>query len=180
MVRAQVLGESVDHGLFFGLGAERAEEFVPDDQHAGVIAIEVTHVRAVVHSVVGGRVEDGFEPDGHAAHGFGVHPELITEIEPHHQQHHAGFETEQGQPKPEEQFVDALAHALAERRAVVEVLGRVVVDMPRPEEANRVIEAMKPVIREVVEKEEQVSVETVEENEDDDTTDDEKEWQTIV
>src|SRR3954468_22549623 len=45
-----VLREPVDDGL--ALGLERAEELVPHDEDAAVVAVEVLVVRAVVHPVV--------------------------------------------------------------------------------------------------------------------------------
>ena len=53
--RVDVLGEAVDDRLVLAL--ERAEQPVPDDEDAAVVAVEVLAVAAVVHPVVRRRVE---------------------------------------------------------------------------------------------------------------------------
>ncbi len=76
---ADVLGEPVGHLL--SLGLEGAEEPVPDDQDAAVVAIEVLPVGTVVDPVVRRSVEHGLgctEP----IDGFGVDPELVEEVHP--------------------------------------------------------------------------------------------------
>src|SRR6478609_3109823 len=72
---ADVLRQPVADAL--GLALEAAEEAVPDDQDAAVVAVEVDLVGAVVDAVVRGGVEGELEPGGHLLHPLGVDPELV-------------------------------------------------------------------------------------------------------
>ena len=50
VVRPQVVGEAVDGALVLRL--EGAEEPIPDDEDAGVVAVQVARIGAVVHAVM--------------------------------------------------------------------------------------------------------------------------------
>ena len=48
--------------LVIELFLERAEQAVPEDEHAAVVAVHVDVVLGVVHPVIGGRDEDPLVP----------------------------------------------------------------------------------------------------------------------
>ena len=64
-----------------GLALEGAEHPVPDDQDAAVVAIEVDLVRAVVHAVMGRRVEDVLDRRRQLPHPLCVDPELVDQAD---------------------------------------------------------------------------------------------------
>ena len=70
---------------FFGVrllrAGERAEHAVPDDEDPGVVAVEGLLVGAVVHAVVGWRVEDELDRARQPADALGVDPELVDEAD---------------------------------------------------------------------------------------------------
>ena len=76
--RVDVGGEAVDDGLLLRL--EGAEEPVPHDQDAAVVAVEVLPVRPVVDPVVGRRVERALGPPD-PVDRLRVDPELIDQID---------------------------------------------------------------------------------------------------
>ncbi len=60
-----------------------AEEPVPDDEHAAIVAIDVQRVLGVVHAVIRWRHKNPFKrPE--PANMFGVYPELVDEIQAAH------------------------------------------------------------------------------------------------
>ena len=78
VVGLDVLGQAVDDRL--GLRLEGAEQLVPDDQDAAVVAVEVAAVGAVVDPVVRRGVEHLLER-ADAADRLGVDPELVDQVE---------------------------------------------------------------------------------------------------
>jgi hypothetical protein len=62
-----------------GLALEAAEDAVPDDQDAAVVAVEVDLVGAVVNAVVRGRVEDELDRRRQLLDALRMNPELIDE-----------------------------------------------------------------------------------------------------
>jgi hypothetical protein len=79
---------------------ERAEDPIPDDQDAAVVAIEIRGVRDMMDAVVG-QVEDPLEgpkPPGQ----LGVQPELIGEVDGKHGAHGHGMQSEQRQRQIEQ------------------------------------------------------------------------------
>jgi hypothetical protein len=72
---------------FFGFGHERAEDAVPDDQHAGVVAVEIPVVHAVMDAMVRRRIQDPFER-AEGLDEFRVYPELVDQVKAvHHDEH---------------------------------------------------------------------------------------------
>ena len=97
IVGMNVLGET-EAGRIGGIfWFERAEEFVPDDERAAVVAVDVFGIGAVLDAMMGGRVEDGFkQTDG--ADEFGVNPELVKKTDGLHRHDHGRWETDDGHP----------------------------------------------------------------------------------
>ena len=71
---AQRAARAVDAGLVVVLSLEGAEQAVPDDQDAAVVAVEVAVVDGVVHAVVARRAEPAVEP-AELADLLGVDPD---------------------------------------------------------------------------------------------------------
>jgi hypothetical protein len=136
-----------------GLALEGAEEAVPDDQDATVVAVEVDLVGAVVDTVVRGGVENELQRRRQLLHPLGVDPELVDETDRLLGEDHPGREAEQRQRRPERQRGHRRP-GLAQRRREVVVLGGVVDDVARPEDAHLVVDAVEPVVGKVVGEEE--------------------------
>ena len=134
MEAINILGQTVSDRLRRHFLAERAKKSVPDNEYAGVIAIEIPHVGGVVHPVMRGAVEEPFKPAGHAINGLGVQPELIDQADAHHGHDHHRVKAQQRQRAPEQILQDPLAHALTKGRAVVVILRVVVRHMSLPRE----------------------------------------------
>ena len=90
-----VAGQTVNAGL--PLGFEAAEELVPDDQNAGMIAIDVLRIGGVVDTMVRRRIHHHLENAG-AFDKFRVDPELIEQADGLHREYHDGLEAQQGHP----------------------------------------------------------------------------------
>src|SRR6476660_847866 len=72
---------------FFGFGDKGAEYSVPNDEDAGVVAVEIPVVHAVVDAVVRGCIQDPLER-AEALDELGVDPKLIDQVESvHHNEH---------------------------------------------------------------------------------------------
>ena len=80
-----------------------------------------------------------------------MNPELVKKTDTDHGDNHGRIEAQQGQPQPEQEFVQTLSDTLPQRSTEVEVAGRVMIDMSRPEQAHFMITAMKPVVTEIIE-----------------------------
>ncbi len=147
VVRVDVLGESVPGP--FGLGDERSEQPVPDDEDAAEVAVEVTALGGMVDPVVRGGVEDELEPAGHLVDALGVDPELVDEVR-------GGAERQRGRVHPgdDEGHVER-PHGqgrpgLAQRGGEVELPAGVVDDVTGPQDADDVVAAVGPVVEEVL------------------------------
>ncbi len=131
------------------LRLEGAEQPVPEDENAAVVLVEIAIVDPVVDAVIGGRGKHPVEP-AEFADEFGVDPELVEEIDQpdpdEHDRGNAGDRHRQIE-HPAEQNAGA---RLAERRREIEVVALVMDDMGRPEQADLVIDAVVPVVEEIV------------------------------
>jgi hypothetical protein len=102
-------------------GLERAEDPVPHDQDAAEVTVQVDRVRAVVHAVVGRRVEDELHRPGQVLDQLGVDEELVDEVEPVSDVQRPRRQAEQRQRQPEEE-VEPWIPLLPQRGAEVHVL----------------------------------------------------------
>ena len=84
---------AVDAGLLVVLGLVSAEEPVPDDENAAVVAVQIALVDGMVHAVIAGRAEPAVEP-AQLLDLLGMHPELVEQVDQpdhgKHQRRHAG------------------------------------------------------------------------------------------
>lgn len=62
-------------------GFKCAEQAIPDNQHAAVIAIQIGDVLTVMHPVMRRRVEQPFERGRQALDRFGVNPKLVQQAD---------------------------------------------------------------------------------------------------
>src|ERR1700740_347694 len=66
--------------VFWIFGLEGAEKFVPDNQRAGMVAIDVLGIGTVMNAMMRGRVQNSFERT-HGPDQFGVNPELVEKAD---------------------------------------------------------------------------------------------------
>ena len=146
---AQRRASAVDARLVVALFLEGAEQAVPHDQDAAVVAVEVTIVHCMVHAVVRRRAEPAVEP-AQLVHLLGVHPELVQQVDQRdgaeHQRRHADQRHRQIEQPPQQRT----AGGLAQRGGEVVVLALVVHHVRGPEDAHAVPGAMQPVVAQVV------------------------------
>ena len=64
--------------------------------------------------------------------------------------YHYRIEAEDRQPQPEKIFVNTLANALTQRRAVIQILRGMMLDVSGPEQAHFMVHAVEPVIGNIV------------------------------
>ena len=149
--RRKVLDDPVTARFLVQLGLEGAEQLVPDNQDAGVIAVEVPRVTGVVDPVVRGRVEHGFEPDRQPSDGLRMDPVLIDQADPFLNRDHRRREAQKRQRQPERPGPGQTSRpSLPQSRRQIVVLGGVVIDMRRPPEAPLMTETMEPVVGQIL------------------------------
>src|SRR6056297_1256797 len=152
--RSEIADEAVIDLLFLQFGHECAEQLVPDDEYARIVAIEITRVTPVMDAVVRGGVHDGLEPAGHFANRLGMNPELIDEVEPADEQYHRRVKPQQNQRRADHHHEgEGACPCLPQRRGQVVMLRGMVIDMGGPDPTDAVPEAMHPVIAQIVEHE---------------------------
>ena len=76
---AELFDDAVPDLFALHLRLEGAEHLVPDDEDAGIVAIEIARIGRMVDAVMAGRVHHCFEPAWHAIDRFGVNPELVDQ-----------------------------------------------------------------------------------------------------
>ena len=74
IVGSDVRGEPVNTALFFRLKC--AEQAIPDDQYARMVAIDVLRIRPVMHSMMRRSIQDLLQ-NTHMTNYFSVDPELV-------------------------------------------------------------------------------------------------------
>jgi hypothetical protein len=129
-------------------GLERAERPIPYDQDAAEVTVQVGGVAAVMHPVVGRRVEDELHRPGQLLDQLGVDEELVHEVEPVSDVQGPRRYAEQWQRQPEEE-VEPGVPLLPQRGAEVHVLRGMVRLVGGPAHPDAVGEAVVPVVREV-------------------------------
>ena len=150
VVARERLAHAVDDALVVALLDEGAEQAVPHDQDAAVVAVDAVVVLAVVHAVVGGRDEHPVGP-AELADELGVDPVLVQQVdEADHREHHR-WHTGDRHRDVERPAREAAGGGLAQRGAEVVVLGGVVDLVRGPEEVDLVAGAVRPVVAEVIE-----------------------------
>ena len=140
---------SVDAGqrrILFDVGAEQA---IPDEQHAAVVAIEVGVVDGVMDAVVARRAEPAVER-AEPADLLGVDPELIEQVDQRDDAEDERRKAGDGHRQVEDPADQPAARRLAQRRREVVVLALVMDDVSGPEQRDAVAGAVMPVVEEVV------------------------------
>src|SRR5215472_7003388 len=154
IIAVDVPGEPEANGIGGVFGFKGAEELVPNDQRATMIAIDVTWIRTVMYAMVRRRVEDRFQ-GAERANQFGVNPELIKQADRFHGQDHHRSEAYDGQPQPEQEAHESAGPGLTQCGRKVITLRGMMHHVRGPEEAALVAHSMEPVIAELVAEEEQ-------------------------
>ena len=151
IVRAHGLHGAICAGVIFPFRDESSEKFVPGDEHARIIGIQITRVGCMVDPVMAWRVEHSFEPGGHLVDRLCVDPELVKQVqatgkendvwvEPDHDHRQAQQDQSGKRPEP----------GLTQRCCEV-VMGRGMVgDMLHPPPAGLMSETVFPVIDKIV------------------------------
>ena len=134
-------------------GFEGAEELVPDDERAAMVAVDIARIGAVMNAVVRRSVENRFQRTKRA-NQLRVNPELVKQADGFHGHDHDGSEANDRQPHPEDETHEASRPRLAKGGGQVVPLRRVVNDVGSPEETALVAYAVEPVIAEFVAEEE--------------------------
>ena len=153
-------GEAVFDGFIFlcrQLGLERAEQLVPDDEEHAHIPIEIFYIRRMVDPVMAGGHQDVFQP-AHFVDELGVDkdaPDLRSGI---HKDDIHGPETQKCERNKIDKTVKRLKDRGPETHREIEMLGRMMGDMYRPEKADLVVPAVQPVIEEVLRQQQQQPV----------------------
>ncbi len=139
-------------GVFLHEGAKQP---IPDDEHPGEVAIDVSGVAGVVHPVVGGGVEGPLQP-AELAHHLGVDEELKAQAQEHGRDHRLGREADEDHGDPEQPHTgDGVGQALAEGGGEVEPLRAVVHHVGGPQPANMVAREVEQPVAEILQQEEQ-------------------------
>ena len=134
--------------------AKAAEQPVPDDQDAAVVLVQITVVDRVVHAVVARRTKNAVEP-AEFSHQFGVHPELVEQVDQCDDCEHQRRNPGQRHRQVEDPSKQGTAAGLAQRGGQVVVLALVVHHMGGPEQRHLVARAVVPVITKIVENQRQ-------------------------
>ena len=98
----------------FELRLEGAKHPIPDDQRAGVVAILILRIHAVMHTMMRRRVEPRFEPAWQAIDLAGVDPELVHEVERIAGGKHLPRQSDHGQRNEEDPAENSVQRALAQ------------------------------------------------------------------
>ena len=132
-------------------GPKRAEDSVPNNQHASVVLVAWG---AVVHAVCRGCVEDVLQAKRHPPHHVRVDPVLEEQVELVVRGKGRGWEPHQRDRDVHGPDHERLEGALAEGRGEVVVLAGVVHAVGGPEYVKFVENAVPPVVTQVLEQQE--------------------------
>ena len=119
-VEAVDIGSEAVHTSFL-LGFKAAEHAVPDDENAGVIAVNVLRVGGVMDAMVRRRIHHPLK-GAESIHQFGVDPELVQQADGLHGEDHDGLKADEGHPEPEDESKKAAGPGLAQRGGEVVTL----------------------------------------------------------
>src|ERR1700751_438235 len=154
IVGLDIFREAKTEGISGVFRLERAEKLVPDDQSSSVVPVDVAGIRAVMHAMMGRRIENSFER-AKRTHQLSVNPELVEQADGFHGHDHHRSEADNGQPEPENEAHKAAGPGLAQSGRQVVALGRVMHHMRGPEQAALVAGAVEPVVAEFIAEKEQ-------------------------
>ena len=128
------------------LRRERVEPAIPHNQYAGVVAILIFRIHAMMHPVMRRRVEDPLGPRRHAPDRARVNPKLIDEIERVTDGELLECHAEHGERDVEDPREHAADGRLTQRHREVVFLAGVMHDVTRPEQVHLMRHPMKPVV----------------------------------
>lgn len=149
IVGMDVPGEAIYRTFFLGL--KSTEHAVPDDEHTGVVLVQVLQIGCMMHTVMGGSIENKLNGAGQFADSLRMDPELVNKADGLHGHHHRRMEAKEGHPDPEKEGAGEVAGpVLPQGGGQVIFLRRMMYYMGSPEEADVMAEAVEPVIGEVI------------------------------
>ncbi len=126
-----------------------AEQAIPENEDAAVVLVEILVVDPVMDAMVRGRGEHAIEP-AELADKLGMNPELVQEVDQadrdEHDRRNAGDRHRQVKDPAEQ---DARTR-LPQGRREIEGFALVMDDMGGPEDADLMVDAVVPVVEEVV------------------------------
>src|SRR5258707_9478204 len=114
VIGAEVVGQAKAWWIRGIFRLEAAEELVPNNESAAMVAVDVTGIRTVMHAMVRWSVQNFFERS-HGANEFGVNPELVEQADRLHGHDHHRRESDDGQPNPEDETGEGAGPRLAQR-----------------------------------------------------------------
>lgn len=101
VISLHIFGEAVLGAKLFLLKA--AEHPVPNNQRTRVVFIKVQQVAAMMHPVVGWRIENVFVPARHPFYCFSMYPKLVEQAYALHHHHHTRLKANQRHPPPKKE-----------------------------------------------------------------------------
>ena len=101
IVGMDVPGEAIYRTFFLGL--KSTEHAVPDDEHTGVVLVQVLQIGCMMHTVMGGSIENKLNGAGQFADSLRMDPELVNKADGLHGHHHRRMEAKEGHPDPEKE-----------------------------------------------------------------------------
>ena len=88
VVGGDVVREAVADWFSLDFGAKGAEQAIPNNQHAGVVAIQIPDVGGVMNAMMAWGIEEPLKPARHPVNRLCVKPELVDQTEAHHGDNH--------------------------------------------------------------------------------------------
>lgn len=151
IIVGQVLDDAIFDFFVRCFWFKRPEHPVPDDENAGIVAVQIAGISGVVDAVVRGCVHHRFKPAGHPVNRFGMDPVLIDQIQPGEKKDQCRRKPQKEQRHPEEKAErEKAGPCLTQRGGQVIVLAAVMNDMRCPEPADAVRGAVEPVIGQII------------------------------
>ena len=144
--RAELADDSIARPVVVALALVSAEHPVPDDEDAGIIAVEIARIDGMMDAMVRWRVHHRLEPGRHPPDHLGMDPELVDEIDPGAEKHHRRRESDQEQGQAEKKGgTEEAGPGLPQRRRQIIMLARMVDDVAGPEPAHPVRGAVEDI-----------------------------------
>ena len=141
------------HG--FGFFHKGAKHPIPNNEDSGIVAVHEFGIPVVMDAMMGGRVENQLQ-DSHLLHHFRMDKKLIGQAQSDHDQHRFGVKPNQGQRQPKQKHPrEVVRQTLTEGHGEIHVLRTVVRHVRGPHDPYRVTAAVKPVIEEILQNEQE-------------------------
>ncbi len=90
VVGGNVLGQAINRRFALDFRRKSSEQLVPEDQNAGMIAVQIPDIGRMVHPMVRWCIENLFKPGRQPVNQLGMQPELVKQVYGHHDKDHDG------------------------------------------------------------------------------------------